>query len=579
MAEFDSVGSDTISHVTDSRTTLSAGRHDRRIVLVLGLLLVLISGVFIVALFKNLGSPLMWNDEAEAAMFGRHILKYGYPKIHGDRYTLFASPLELKDAVHDQHDSFVASTWGHFYLGALGVWWGGNSVDDYQRTWRLRFPFVIIGLIGLGIVLLLTVSLLGGTTIARLSAAILFIFIEATSVLLCLHLRQARYYAIAVFVGALFLLFYLRWMNQEKARCWSYIIGGSLALILSFQAFYPFFFILCATTTLHQAWHAILRWRSGGEWRNRFLGGMSPIIIAVVLQLPLFAYFQVFTSIGAFGIDNFGVAQYFDNLRRIVAILAQYDWLIPAVALQVIVIVCRSRFRALALPAVTRMSTATDFVLILWGVHLFVIARIPFLFERYFVHLQPLLPMLIILNLGILLSLRLRRHVLLCYLGLVLLAGCVNFDRRLLLLQDYVQELRHEYHGPIDFVVAYVRQHYAHPDRLIVATNYEEQVYMYYLECRTIVGFAGQNIDADLFETPDIVIIRQHWPRYKEALAGFLKRADYETIRLPVRDYPVNNIPTLMYQHGHLFESPIVRPGPDSLTIFRLLREPRTGND
>ena len=35
---------------------MSAGRHDRRIVLVLGLLLVLISGVFIVALFKNLGS-------------------------------------------------------------------------------------------------------------------------------------------------------------------------------------------------------------------------------------------------------------------------------------------------------------------------------------------------------------------------------------------------------------------------------------------------------------------------------------------------------------------------------------------
>ena len=37
------------------------------------------------AVLRHLGHPLLWNDEAETAMYGQRILTFGYPKVDDGR--------------------------------------------------------------------------------------------------------------------------------------------------------------------------------------------------------------------------------------------------------------------------------------------------------------------------------------------------------------------------------------------------------------------------------------------------------------------------------------------------------------
>ncbi len=82
-------------------------------------------------------------------------------------------------------------------------------------------------------------------------------------------------------------------------------------------------------------------------------------------------------------------------------------------------------------------------------------------------------------------------------------------------------------------------------ENLVIATNYEETSFMYYLNAKVTIGFVGNNLEQDSRTIPDVIVYRKAWGNFGAIFNGFLTRHRYEEITFPVRDYPVNNIPEL----------------------------------
>jgi hypothetical protein len=118
---------------------------------------------------------------------------------------------------------------------------------------------------------------------------------------------------------------------------------------------------------------------------------------------------------------------------------------------------------------------------------------------------------------------------------------------------DYVQELTHEYLGPIGGVVRYLRAH-AHPGEVIVAT-YEHFPLMFYTDLRVYPDWAS----GDLGELPDWVLI--HGPRppaLTDRLAQALKDPrQYQQAQVAAHEFAFENIPE---PNWHQFRTPAEGP-------------------
>src|SRR3990167_7121119 len=99
-------------------------------------------------LYKNISYPLLWNDEAETAVYGSRVLKYGFPKVH-DKNTLNLSVGDKSLGVKESIDASIHLPWGQYYFATLGIILSNYTSDIYVKTGLVRIPFVIIGLLGI----------------------------------------------------------------------------------------------------------------------------------------------------------------------------------------------------------------------------------------------------------------------------------------------------------------------------------------------------------------------------------------------------------------------------------------------
>jgi len=122
-------------------------------------------------------------------------------------------------------------------------------------------------------------------------------------------------------------------------------------------------------------------------------------------------------------------------------------------------------------------------------------------------------------------------------------------------ITGHVKEIVTPYQGTVDYAVAYIRANYADPTQLVIATNYEETSYMYYLGSRVTIGQALNNLPEDRKFLPDVIIPRQLWnfaayPYFE----NFRSLANYRAVTFPISDYFVNNIPELRHpRYYHQF--------------------------
>ncbi|HEX2484860.1 MAG TPA: hypothetical protein VHQ66_06150, partial [Myxococcota bacterium] len=568
-----------------SRPTAGTGREprgtrgDARAPWVLVALVAVFAALFAVWVLKHLSYPLLWNDEAETAMYGERILEFGYPKVDDGRNLIFELQGSLEVGVKEQLDAYIGSTWGQYYVGALGAL-AARGVDDvYAKTLRLRLPFALAGLAGVFLFAVLGAALFRGS--ARWLFALVFLALAPLSTVLVLHLREMRHYPLVVLLVAGALLAYVRFEVLGRGRFAVYCVLLAVLLTLLFHVFSLPYAALAATLGLHQLGVFVRGRDFGRAGAARLARGLLPVALSALALVPALVFFETFRLAGALGRavrggPPFGPAE---HLALIVGYLERQELLLPALATRVLALAARRFAPDLALdPDVAARRSVAALLWLFVAVYVAICSLMPFSYERYLVVLSPALVTVLLFDAADLtatarrrLAERGRRLVApaAAAAGLALLLALV--PSRAPALRGRWHEITVRYRGPLDFAVEALRARYPQTDALVIATNYEPSALVYYLGSRVTVGFSCARVAEDLAVQPDVIIMRP-WPRCARVLERLAAQAAYEPERLPVANTRFNNVPQLgpspFVPETHRFETPLARDERDALVLL-----------
>ena len=524
--------------------------------------------LFVASQFIGLGAPLLWEDEAETAMHGRSVLESGLPRVHVGRNIVYGAPVPLALGRNDALDAYLGSPWGQYYFAAPAVAWSDRASDLAARTWRVRVPFALAGWLGVLLIGAAVASAWPASAGSRAGFWLGFGACLLLSVSLQLHLREARYYPLVVLVlGAIAQL-----EMRRRARG-----DGSLRQLLLlapvlfglFNLFYPAFTAVVATAGGALALEAV---RDRAPLRARAIRlarGAAPYALACIAVLPLVAFFDLPAQSRAFFSEFSGGHNAFGHqLVSGVHYLLRYELLLPAACGAIALGVARRRLEPGA-DDLRRAIAASDLVLALTAVWLILIAGTPLFFSRYLVALSPLLSAVCMLQVGCLVALRRTAAARAATAGLaaIAIAALGSAAVRVPELRGRIAELREPYRGPLDHVIPYLAERYPNPADLVIATNYEEFSFMFYLRATTILGYYAPERERDLAFVPDVIFPRP-WPVNQRALQHLANQGSYVRT-FPVANTRVNNLPELSprNQSGliHRFRSP--EPGRDGAAV------------
>jgi hypothetical protein len=545
----------------------------------LGFLAVFLILMFLVSLFKNISYPLLWADESMTAVHGERVLEYGYPKVHDGKNIVYdLRHPNPKLGIDEKTDAYIGgANWGQYYFAAPGVKLAARSQDLYTKTAILRIPFALAGLAGLSILALLAAHFFDGKSSQR-GFLVLFAFLELISVPLVLHLREVRYYSLTFFLLALTLLSYTRYNILNKGGYALYAALLTVSLFLLYVTFSPVYFICLVAIFLFESIAVVTSFlaRKRKNYRptdlfaaisfnksfTRYLLGVLPLILSLLAIAPLVSFFKTFYIAAEMAKYNnllFGISgwnMYLENLSVIWKYFASSDLILLAIFLKVCLLFSIRRFSRRDLPSVDIGKLMfSNFLTVLFLVYFFAIARIPnFAFTRYFIPLQPILAVIIILDAALTYNLIARQRFPGLHYGKALLlvasAGFIvaNISHNMEYIKGHVYELFHQYKGPLDYLIPFINKTYPDTDELVIATNYEETSFMYYLHSKVIIGYVGNNLEQDMRMTPDVVIFREGWRNLDPNIfINFLKRNRYQQISFPIFDYDFNNVPELNF--------------------------------
>ncbi len=526
--------------------------------------------LFVGSVFVGLDSPLLWEDEAETAMHGRAVLEYGYPKVHTGRNIVYGAPVPYALGRNEALDAYLGSPWGQYFFAAPAVAWSDRAADLTARTWRVRLPFALAGWLG--------VLLLGGVGASLWPAAaggrawfwLGYGACLALSVSLQLHLREVRYYPLVVLaLGAAAQLELRRHVRGDLPPLRHALLLAPVLFGL-FNLFYPAFTAVVATAGGALALRA---WRARAPLRaraTRLARALVPYALACAAALPIVALFQLPAQSRSFFETFAGPGGALPHqLASAVFYLLRYEFLLPA-ALGAVVLTAARRAVGPAARDLGAPLAACDLVLALAAIWVVLIARTPLFFSRYLVSLSPLLCAACVLEVGCLVALRRTRAARTATVGLALVAlawvGCAAV--RAPELRGRVAELREPYRGPLDHVIPYLVERYPNPAELVVATNYEDFAFMFYLRATTVFGYYSPERERDLAFVPDVIFPRP-WPVNLRALEHLASQGSYVPREFPVANTRVNNLPELSPRNQaelvHRFRSPV--PGRDGAAV------------
>src|SRR4030095_77014 len=251
---------------------------------------------------------------------------------------------------------------------------------------------------------------------------------------------------------------------------------------------------------------------------------------------------------------------YWNNISTIFKYFKNFEFLWLALGLKTLILLDVKKY----LKEKNSIFSVSSFFTLYFIIYFFMIARIPnFIYTRYIIYLQPVLVVIIILDFFLIVQQLSRNSVnlvsskmigaLFIFFVLFTYSFITNFKN----VQGHAYELTHQYKGPLDYTIPYLKEKYPESEKLVIAANYEENSYMYYLKSKVIIGFTGNNLSKDAQIGPDIIAYRKTWGNYQDIFNQFLTSAEYETIKFPVKDSPVNNIPELNFMpaFNHQFKT------------------------
>ncbi|HEY8153484.1 MAG TPA: hypothetical protein VII72_05080 [Myxococcota bacterium] len=530
------------------------------------LLLLASAGGFAVLLFSGLAHPLFWSDEADTAMFARRTIEFGYPKVHDGRNVVYQFGSNIALGVDERSDAYIGTTWGQFYFAAPGVAWAEGVADPGAKTARVRLPFAAAGAFGL---VLFAASVWPALPRGRRALfGALFFACACLSISLVLHLREARYYPLVVLLVGALVFVQLRFAVFHRLGLGAYSAAITALLFLLFNTFFAAFFCVLAVL-------AVDRIRHGPR-------ALLPLLPALVAVAPLLVYFETFRVAAAFSRElALGPGGLLENLGTVGAHLLRHEFLLPALACRAALLVCDALARrAGAASPGGPARAASAFLWLLAAGYALVGCANPLPLERYFVVLSPILTLLFLLDAFSLVAAISQRAaparrtlaVRAAVAALIAISLAARFSAPGE-LAGHVASLRTPVRGPIDFVVDWVRERHPEPERLVIATNYEEEALMYYLGSRVIIGLALNNLAEDRGLEPDLVIPRRRWRSSLPEVVAFLHRGRWERFTLPVVDLHYNNIPALSRSRflpdPHRFRTAVPREEGEALVIYQ----------
>lgn len=552
----------------------------------IALLLILVAGLLIYAacLFKNISYPLMWADESMTAMGAERVLHFGYPKVHDGRnvfYDLRAADPTL--GIDKPTDAYIGGAgWTQYYFAAPFALLARLSSDDYVKTAILRIPFALAGLAGL-LVLLWTGARALPTRLGRLALAATFIVLELPSITLMLHLREVRYYSLQLLMSAVALGLFAAYHIYGAVRFRTYAAAVVCLLPLLFLTFSPAaaaFYVAIFLYLAGEWFVSKVVGRKGESVSDRHstreeLVSFIPVLASLVLVSPLLWFFRtLYISRSLEEFYHFTLSAYWEHVEVVWGYFARYDVFVFAVAAKLLLAFFwrKARTDAGMRPAL-RLSLLLS---VFFVAQALLVGKVPNpMFTRYFIPLQPVLVLVLTLDLAVIVRAALgmdgwRRQWGIA-MAAILLIGSIGwaFYQNRLLIKGRLYEVTHQYRGVLDYIIPYLQERYPHPERLLIATNYEETSYGYYLGCRTTVGFLPENLPQDLMERPDCIIYRSYWAQLTDPRPfDYLYRwSRYEAVRFPVYDYGVNNIPETVHWTPVWGWQPVAEP---TLRAFRI---------
>ncbi|HXK24563.1 MAG TPA: hypothetical protein VMS55_17970 [Myxococcota bacterium] len=541
-----------------------------------------VTALFVVLIFARLGHPLFWHDEAETAAFAQRVLRFGYPKVHDGHNTLYSLWSGFRRegiGIDERTDAYTGSPWLQYYVGALGVAAGAGSHDLYARTAWVRGPFAVIGCAGLAWLFAALWPSLGASRSRRLGLAAVYGLAVCGSALVWLHLREARHYSLTLLGAAAFCFAMLRRHAQARLGYGAYAALTCGSLLWLFHSFHPAALALGASGAGWLAWRARahdgpLRERAG--WLTR---EAAPFAAAALLTAPLLGFFDFFAQTQGWARRYGEPSRWLDNAGFVAWTLLRHDWLLPALLLRLAVEALARRGDGQGDAAFGARLAAARFLSLAILVYALLMTGIPFLFERYFVALGPLLCAVAILDLASVLdaaraAAAAPRRIARAALALAATVFAGGFLLHTPELAGRVAEIRRPVRGPLDYVIPYLAERYPDPSSLVVATNYEEPAFMFYLGSRVLVGFYAPDLERDLKEIPDVIVPRP-WPDHMEELRWLSTRASYAPHSFPVGNLRWNNTPSLSARvgssTGHRFRDPVIgKDGPELVILERV---------
>ncbi len=453
---------------------------------------IVLGGILLLAaflLFWSLDGRLLWQDEAETALLGRNILRFGVP-LADDGTNLVAQEAgrEIIDSSFLPHYLWRWSPWVQFYLASAGLAVFG------QTTLAARLPFVLLGFLTIPLTYLLARRAFGSVAVARWSALFL-----TTSVPFLLHARQARWYAPAYFLVACLLLALLA-LTQGRRFSRLAFLASALFLFCTnyFIAIGLFLAVLLAAPLLQP--------------RRAFLVELvKTYAILALLTAPGVWFFGILDK-GGTGLEMDDIL---DFGRSYLGSLFTFLLPLSVLALAFLPMPARTSWSQ---PGSLRTTLFLCLVLVLYLAYL---CLAPWVMFRYLTVLLPVTTLLMALGVarvwawsrwaGALLVLTVvgTNALHLVPLGLYKYPGTRCNDSFSVSgpvsspLVAYLIELTQPIAGPEAAVCDYLREH-GQPNDVILAT-YGDLVFQFYLNRKVVGGLQGRDLPLD----PDWVVRRR----------------------------------------------------------------------
>lgn len=544
--------------------------------------------IFLYFGLKNIGYPLIWNDESETLMTAESILLNGYPKVHTNNNILYMPDEQTWIGYKKSIDANIAIPWFTYYFATIPVTLSHLSYDFYTRNILVRTPFFLLGFIGL-LFLLYSVKAYFSSSIFNY-VFVFFMFFESLSISLILNMREARYYSIVVFLGGVIVFFVNRYLLQNKKLGFVSLPLLILILFICFQTQYVFFASVIISLSIFTILLFLFKNSKSISLtffaKENFKPNLIKLLIVIVslsIMITPFVFFYDMIEIAA-------AAKKFYNptsdsakmhISKIIDFLLKEDFLILAIFSKVVFLgayLSQKPASRINVKHIDNIFFSSLFVLIFMIVLIFMCSRMPFLFVRHFIFLQPLLAIGMALDVfGFVhfVNNTSKSKFAIISIGIIFfMIFCFSFTSKMPTIKGHFAEMNKQVKGPLDYIIPAIKEKYGdNTKNIVIATNYEELTYLFYLNCRVILGYNYKNLESDLKETPDVLVYRKNWGHAVEPFNSYFQKAKYERVAFEVFDSRVNNITEMnWFFENHKFKTKFAINENEKADVYYLVK-------